>query len=426
MAGIRRRIGTPARRFVVAVFVRRAITLVLVSGAASAVGAQERAAGSGSVVGGVRDSSGAAIAGAEIRVERSTLRTTSDAAGRFLLRAVPAGARQLTVRRMGFRPVALDAVVRAGEETQVDVALAAVALQLAPVIVSERRDVYDSRLAGFNDRMAKRRSGYFITKESIDASRLIRFTDLMRTVPGARVTSTSGIGMRMVRLRGATCPPLVFVDGFPASAGEFDLDMIEPSTVEGVEIYGSSTSVPVELLGPRGLDRCGVIAIWSRPARARAATSGGPRNAGGEGAGSRGTVGGGAPDRASLTEQVASRSAYVAEQVDVPAELVAGTGIPPYPDSLWQRKIPGRTVLEFVVNASGEVEMETVGIVSATHPHFADAGREALASARFRPAELDGVPVRQVVQLPFEFDPIRVRHALPDSAIRTEVPSRLP
>jgi protein TonB len=49
------------------------------------------------------------------------------------------------------------------------------------------------------------------------------------------------------------------------------------------------------------------------------------------------------------------------------------------------------------------VERGTVRVVDATHPAFGEAARAAVAAMRFRPAEVGGRPVRQLVELPFEF-----------------------
>jgi TonB family protein len=76
-----------------------------------------------------------------------------------------------------------------------------------------------------------------------------------------------------------------------------------------------------------------------------------------------------------------------------------------YPDSLWTAAVPGRAVAEFIVGEDGRVEAGTVSIASATHPYFAAAVRTALDHAVFNPAMLNGKPVRQLVQLPFHFEP---------------------
>jgi TonB family protein len=197
------------------------------------------------------------------------------------------------------------------------------------------------------------------------------------------VVTLRGAQGRSVTLGGASCSPLVFVDGFPATAGAFDLDMIELGSLEGVEVYSSSTSIPAELIGPRGPGRCGVIALWSSPSR--------PRE----------QVVASADDIASL---VASRAVLTADQVDTAAEY-HGWAEPTYPASELGARISGRVVVEFIVDTLGQVEASSITVVTATNSAFASAARAAVSRGRFTPAVLSGKRVRQVVRLGIDFDP---------------------
>ena len=44
--------------------------------------------------------------------------------------------------------------------------------------------------------------------------------------------------------------------------GETIDDLIQPSTLEGIEIYRNRTELPFEFAGPR---ECGAILFWTRP-----------------------------------------------------------------------------------------------------------------------------------------------------------------
>jgi TonB family protein len=258
---------------------------------------------------------------------------------------------------------------------------------MATVNVRERRQPYDGRLAGFFERQAKRQ-GHFITRERLDHLTTFRLGDILTGVPGVRVQSVRG--SKIVSLRGASCSPLFFIDGFPASAGPFDVDMIDPSTLEGIEIYSGLATIPSQFLGPRGLERCGVIALWSRPAPERKhMPSNGERSA------------------RTIDSLVEARAVFAAAEVDQEAAIEDRTARPAYPDSLWRAGQPGRVLVEFVVDADGAIEPGTIGVISTSHPAFAAAVVAALESTTFRPAFRRGRPVRQLVQLPFEFTPQR-------------------
>jgi TonB family protein len=206
---------------------------------------------------------------------------------------------------------------------------------------------------------------------------------MLREIPGVRIGPVTNQG-RAIRLRGATCPPLVFVDGFPATAGEFDVDMIDLVTVEGIEVYSGMATVPPEFLGPRDLDRCGVIAIWSRPSRAKARPGGSA---------------GAAPSAADTA------SLYMRDEVDVAARPDSGNVGPTYPDSLYRAQVRGQVVVEFVVDTLGLVELASIEVLVSSDPLFTAAVRDALARAKFVPARRGGQRARQLVQYPFVFSP---------------------
>ena len=339
--------------------------------------------------GAVVDSLGGAIPGAQIVVQGSNASAITDAAGVFRIQRIPAGTVVLNVRRLGYRPTVKTLQHAVAAESVIEIRLAAVPEVLPTVEVRRRAEASDARLAGYNARREKR-VGHFVTREQIERHDSPRFADVLRGVPGLVVRPLRGSGGgRTVSIRG-NCSPLVFFDGFPAASGAMDLDMIDLSTVEGIEVYSGLATVPAEFLSVQGTERCGVIAIWSRPFR--------PRQR-------RLTV----AKSGELESRMASKAVYTAEQVDEPAILAPGTVNPVYPDTLWRAGVAGRVMAEFIVGPDGVIEQGTFGIASTTHPYFSAAIRSALETAVFRPATLAGRRVRQLVQVPFVFDPAEER-----------------
>jgi TonB family protein len=211
--------------------------------------------------------------------------------------------------------------------------------------------------------------------------------EIIRELPGVTMRGPTRYADRSLRFRGANCPPLVFVDGFPATAGEFELDIIDLSTVEGIEIYPGLASVPAEFQATRGQHRCGVIAVWSRPPRVRRTAR-----------------------RAERPGQVATLvdagRVYRASDVDVQAALVADQSPSPiYPDSQWNAGVAGEVVIEVIIDTLGRVESSSVNIVSESLPAFGSAAREAVRASVFTPAWKAGRRVRQVVHVPVVFHP---------------------
>jgi hypothetical protein len=97
------------------------------------------------LVGTVRDSSGAPVASAEIVLRGGTMATRTDARGNFALPAVAPGAYQVWFRRLGFYSITYNWAARANERTDVTVQLALIPHTLDPVVV---RAAEDKRLRG--------------------------------------------------------------------------------------------------------------------------------------------------------------------------------------------------------------------------------------------------------------------------------------
>jgi hypothetical protein len=349
--------------------------------------AQQRdsALSTGAITGVVRDSSGARLVGADLSVTGTTLRTLSDTAGRFRFVGVPAGAGALYVRRLGYRATSLAITVEREATASVTVTLVRLPRELDPVLVEASRQPSVRYLQGFYERRSKGH-GYFITRDQISTRQWSDMTDVLRSlVPAVRISS-SRMARNAVRLRGSRCAPLVWLDGAPAMAGEFDLDVISPQTVSGIEIYPGPATVPVEFRSTRGLEACGVIVVWSRvdppePRERRRRTQ--PKGA---------------------ADSTVAVRAYTAEEVDSAAR-VDSTGIsqPFYPDSLYAFRVGGEVVAQFVVDTTGQVLLDTFSAVLSTHPAFTEAVRRSLRHSKFQPAMLAGRRVRQVMVLPYRF-----------------------
>jgi TonB family protein len=351
----------------------------------SVVGAELGAQGV-PVSGMVRDTFGLAIAGAEATVEGTAIKTYTDSLGAFRFPAVAIGHRRLVFRRLGFRPVGMDVEVTHPGVEDVDVLMVHTAQTLAAVRVEARGESVAPRLRGYYERK-EQRVGHFITRERIERTHSFSFTDLLREIPGVTIRRIGQIE-KAVRFRGAACPPLVFVDGFAATAAEFDLEMLDPGMLEGVEVYLGGASVPAVFAGPRSLDRCGVVAVWSRPApsRRRQPPASIPR------------------ERVDVEALLAQSDVFTYQQVDTVARLIEGTLTPILPDELLREGKTGRVLVEFVVDTLGRAEPSSINIVSASHPALSAPVREALAEATFLPAVRRGRPERQMIQVPLDLD----------------------
>lgn len=383
-----------------------AVMLVAALGgpAAAQVPPADRVSGALEVV--VHDVAGHPISAAQVVVRGTGRQGLTDGAGMLRFDGIAAGTHLVLVRRLGFEPDSQRAEIGADALAAVRVTLSPVAQRLDAITVERPREVFEPRLEGFMARSQARASGYFITRERLDRVGGRSLHEVLREVPGVRIRQLGALD-KTVRLRGAQCPPLVFIDGFPATADEFDLGMLDTQSLEGVEVYASMASIPQEFAAMRGMERCGVIAVWSRAARSKYA-----------------------PDERPVTTRdveamVSAGGVFTASQVDRQARLDLASSPPVlYPDSLWRGGVGGRVLLELVVDASGAVEPGTVRIVSESHPALAAAARNALAGSRFSPAMRRGVPVRQIVQLPVTFEPAAAGSSLTSLSVPPPVSPR--
>lgn len=356
----------------------------------SSIAAAPAVAQGSEVRGAVVDSaSGVGISLAEVLVDGRTVHVLTDEHGAF--RLSPAGEVPFTlrVRRLGFEPRVI--AVTAQPHSLLSIRLVPSSRYLDAVEVHAERSKYTGRLAGYYSRLERRTQGVFITREDLEREQPTQLTDMLQRQPGVRITRGRP-GAQSIRMRGRDCRPLVWLDGAPMSAGDVDIDSFSPTSLEGIELYLGS-SVPSGFQAARGQSDCGTVLLWSR------GTDTEPRR------------GGSSASPEELEQLLASLTVLTGDEVDARAALASDGGWNvPYPPSLRASGTSGRVVAEFVVDTLGRVEQSHFGIVTSTHPLFSTAVRESAASARFTPAVRGGRRVRQLVRLPFDFQPATDGH----------------
>jgi protein TonB len=95
---------------------------------------------------------------------------------------------------------------------------------------------------------------------------------------------------------------------------------------------------------------------------------------------------------------------FLAAEVDeVPQASDPSACAPKYPPVMQSAGIPGKVVMQFIVNTDGKVDQNTFKIVSSTHKAFEGPARDAMFRCTFRPGKSRGQPVRVLVQQPLTF-----------------------
>ena len=218
--------------------------------------------------------SGRGITDAQVLVVDTRIGTNSGADGRFTLVAIPAGARNISVRRLGYQPVTRAVVIPAGGEVTLDVALSVSAVNLSEVVVTgtatptERRKIGTS-IASVDSTIISRAQAVTVDQA------------LQGKVAGAQISQNSGGpggGGISVRLRGTNSfisgsDPLYIVDGVIVDNGSAQLsDLggranpqnrladINPADIERVEIIRGAAAAA--LYGSRANN--GVVQIFTK------------------------------------------------------------------------------------------------------------------------------------------------------------------
>lgn len=210
-----------------------------------------------SIAGVVRsEQDNALLPGAEVAllgVDGERIRAVNtDSTGAFRLDAPRAGVYQVQVDRIGYRqavsePIELGPV----EQIQVTIYLSIDAVELDPLIVTERRRYPNQQIQSLYERADLARStgrGRVYTRDDLERIRPHRLSHLL-------------FGPR------ATCrgPTRYYLDGMNMGIGAEALELLESmvvmTNIEGVEIYRGYSQMPTEYVRS---DDCGAILVWSK------------------------------------------------------------------------------------------------------------------------------------------------------------------
>jgi hypothetical protein len=200
--------------------------------------------------------------------EQERLAVVTDSVGRFALPLDP-GPYSFQVRHIAYEtlwtePLELDSRT----QLTVEIRLGPRPVAMEPLVVQVRRTVSRSEML-FHRRLATQRAmglGRFITRDEIDNAAAISINHLLTRELGLELASVGGTDVVVIRSRGTTCMPTLFIDGARVTSDpQFPLDLshlFSPSSIEGIEIYRRSIHAPAEL-GLVGTG-CGAIAVWTR------------------------------------------------------------------------------------------------------------------------------------------------------------------
>jgi hypothetical protein len=249
-----------------------AAAVLLLAGIALPAAAQQKAMRI--IVGSVTDSGGNFIPYVTLKAGREYGALT-DIHGQFRMVLPQDVFVKLDVRRIGFMPAHVE--FAGGEDTTLVIRLAGLALPLATQRIEVAR-VRTLEHRGFYARMAERQeginSGEFISPEEIEQRNASRPTQLLESRHGVLVrrVGTCNILVQCWVPRGPDgCYATVYLDGIRLNRlGDATMyatpvyldDLINPSTIAGIEIYARGVEAPPQYQFLNG--NCAIILIWTR------------------------------------------------------------------------------------------------------------------------------------------------------------------
>jgi hypothetical protein len=234
------------------------------------------------------------VAGAEAVIPRLQLSVVTDSLGRFRLKDLPSGVHVLVVRAVGFRAESSTVALQRDDVLSVDLRLARSEATVLPErVVTASGERIPAKLVEFMARQ-KTGTGHFIGRNVLARSEggLRQTGDLISIIPGVVVRRGSNkIWVATGRAISNSCAfcsgsksnlhpadfaagarPACFMDVYLDGAlvfdsrhpgnGLFDVNLIPPEHIGGIEIYTSAAQVPAKYNRTGG--GCGVLLIWTR------------------------------------------------------------------------------------------------------------------------------------------------------------------
>jgi carboxypeptidase family protein len=226
----------------------------------------------GTVTGVVRNRDGSLVAGATVVAIGTKARTRADQFGRFTLDDVMAGSHIVETRAIGYPPAHTQTSIRPGLMEQMDIVMGdSLPIMLDPVTVEGDYEPYLARM-GFN-RRRNSAQGHFLDTTDIHRSQALRFEEVFRMIPGARLRPNgSGYLVELQRGEGQIlnpalaryCPPSYFIDGvyFPLPPLQTPSVPVVPEEILAIEVYSNILSAPPQYQRRDGA--CGVILVWTK------------------------------------------------------------------------------------------------------------------------------------------------------------------
>jgi hypothetical protein len=202
--------------------------------------------------------------GSRVELVGTNAVTTTNEKGEFTLRDLPSGTHMLVARHLGYAPDAVAVDLSSRQPKSVTITLPKFVNIMDPVLVTARRNASLDRV-GF---VRRRRSGggYYLGPEQIDRMKPVRLTDILRQVPGLRISyspegETVSSSRGATSIMGASCVQYVVDEVRWQSMQPGDINaFVSGHEVVAVEVYQGAFT-PAQY---GGSGNCTTIVLWTR------------------------------------------------------------------------------------------------------------------------------------------------------------------
>jgi Carboxypeptidase regulatory-like domain len=215
---------------------------------ASAPDTTSRPSAVGVISGIVTNAAGTPVGNAAVAVDTFPEVRTNDE-GRFFVREVPAGSRQVGVVAIGLQPSTTTVNLLAGDTARLSIPLGTAqslgAVRVTATILSTRlRDIEERKRMGFGDQ-----------RDSTEIRNYPSLIAVLRTINGVRVRQGASRLNVVLSLDG--CGAVDYrVDGHPSTIE--DIALLDAKDIAAIEVY--RRTIPSELMSRRG---CPVV-VWTK------------------------------------------------------------------------------------------------------------------------------------------------------------------
>lgn len=221
------------------------------------------------LTGRVADTTGKAVAGAEVVANAAQRRTVTRSDGSFRLDSLPAGQNAILFRAIGYRPEQLLYRFARNDSVRVDVVLEPGVTELPGITVESKEAARPTpKMAGFLERRAAG-FGSFIDETILREREHSPLSMVLRGhVVGlnfVHLPNNQGYGIAMSRnKRAGPCFAQIFLDGIRIAKGNevYNIDQHGVQSLMAVEVYKGGATTPAQYGGINS--DCGTVLLWTR------------------------------------------------------------------------------------------------------------------------------------------------------------------